>query len=118
MAKGHSVQHGVISAVSAGKEILWFCNLFTKFGFSFPHVSVLYIDNESALSVAQNLEHHGHIKHLDLCLYWLCDEVEKEKINIVHLQTEDMLADALRKELEREKLKHIVMLLGHVLVPP
>ena len=107
-----------VSAVSAGQEILWLRNLFTEFGYSFTHASVLHIDNESALSVARNPEHHGRVKHLDLRFYWLRDEVEKGRIRVVHLRTEDMPADALTKGLGREKLKHMVKLLGLVSIPP
>ncbi len=74
-----------VSAVSAGQEILWLHNLFTEFGYSFTHASVLHINNESVLSVARNPKHHSHVKHLDLHFYWLHDEVEKGCIHVVHL---------------------------------
>ncbi|SJL19090.1 uncharacterized protein ARMOST_22698 [Armillaria ostoyae] len=107
-----------VSAVSAGQEILWLRNLFTEFRYSFTHASVLHINNESALSVAWNPEHHGRVKHLDLRFYWLRNEVEKGRIHVVHLRTEDMPADALTKGLGREKLKHMITLLGLVSIPP
>ena len=55
-----------VSAVSATQEILWLRNLFTEMGFPVTDLP-LYIDNMSALSVAKNPEHHGRMKHLDLC---------------------------------------------------
>jgi hypothetical protein len=48
-----------IAAVEAGKEMLWMCNMLKEFGFQLTSSSVLQIDNQSYISVAKNLEHHG-----------------------------------------------------------
>lgn len=69
-----------VAAVSIGQEILWLCHLFTELGLVFDSPSTLHIDNMSALSVAQNPNHHGRMKHLNLRFYWLRDEVEKGTI--------------------------------------
>ncbi len=76
--------------------------------------STLHIDNRSDLSVARNPEHHGHMKHLDLRFYWLRDEVEWGKINVVHLSTDLMPADILTKSLGRVKVGEMVEMLGLV----
>ena len=55
-----------IAAVEAGKEIIWMRNLLTEFGFKITSPSHLLIDNNSAVTVAKNPEHHGRMKHLDL----------------------------------------------------
>lgn len=57
-----------ISAVAAGQEILWLRNLFMEQAWLSHQrpVDLLYINNQSALSVAKNPEHHGRMKHLDL----------------------------------------------------
>ncbi|KIM67422.1 hypothetical protein SCLCIDRAFT_107988, partial [Scleroderma citrinum Foug A] len=33
--------------------------------------STLLLDNQSAISMVKNPEHHGRMKQLDLCYYWL-----------------------------------------------
>ena len=101
-----------VAATSAGQEILWFRNLFTEFGYNMDAPSTLHIDNQSALSVAKNPEHHGRMKHLDLRLYWLRDEVEKGSIRMVHLATNLMPADILTKALSRVKVGEMVEMLG------
>ncbi|KZT24748.1 hypothetical protein NEOLEDRAFT_1020857, partial [Neolentinus lepideus HHB14362 ss-1] len=63
------------------------------FGYDMSSPSTLYIDNLSALSVAKNPEHHGHMKHLDL-------------------QMSDMPADILTKSLPRLKVLEMVKMLG------
>jgi hypothetical protein len=103
-----------VAAVSAGQEILWLRNLFSELGFSITGPSTLYIDNQSALAVAKNPEHHGRMKHLDLRFYWLRDEVEKGRIGMVHLRTSQMPADLLTKALSRVKVEGFRKMFGLV----
>jgi hypothetical protein len=93
-----------IAAVSAGQEILWLRNLLTEMGFELKGSSTLYIDNQSAVSVAKNPEHHGRLKHLDLWYYWLRDVVEQGDISVKHIPTFDMPADLLTKRLAKVKV--------------
>jgi hypothetical protein len=81
-----------VASTSAGQEILWLRNLFTEFGYKMTSPSTLHIDNQSALSVAKNPEHHGRMKHLDLRFYWLRDEVEKGSIRLAHLRTDPRIS--------------------------
>jgi hypothetical protein len=101
-----------IAAVSAGQEILWLRNLFTELGYVIEGPSTLYVDNQSAISVARNPEHHGRIKHLDLRFYWLRDEVNNGKINIEYCPTQEMPADMLTKGLHRVRVQEMLPLLG------
>jgi hypothetical protein len=88
-----------VAAVSAGQEIMWLRHLFTELGFQFDSPSTLWIDNQSALSVAKNPDHHGRVKHLDLRFYWLRDEVERGIIRVEHISTDINPADILTKAL-------------------
>ena len=102
-----------VAAVSAGTELLWLRNLFTELGInSSTSPSPLFIDNQSALAVAKNPEHHGRMKHLDLRFYWLRDEVDKGTISVSYCPTADMPADMLTKSLSRDKVQLGRKLLG------
>jgi hypothetical protein len=101
-----------VASTSAGQEILWLRNLFSELGYSLSSPSPLWIDSNSALSVAKNPEHHGRMKHLDLRFYWLRDEVERGTIHIAHLRTDEMPADVLTKPLVRVKHEGFVEMLG------
>ena len=65
--------------------------------------STLLIDNQSAIQVAKNPDHHGRMKHLDLRYYWLRDEVEDGFISPVYVPTGENAADLLTKPLELVK---------------
>jgi len=58
-----------LSVVSARQTMLWYRNLFEEFGYSPNEPSTLFIDNQSAIAVAKDPEHHGRMKHLDLRTY-------------------------------------------------
>lgn len=72
------------------------------------------IDNQSAIAVAKNPEHHGRVKQLDLDTFWLRHEVEKGVIAPVHVASEDNAADVMTKALEKVKHAHALELLGLV----
>jgi transposase InsO family protein len=101
-----------IAAVYAGQEILWLHNLFSEIGLEVKGSSKLHIDNQSAVSVAKNPEHHGRIKQLDLHFYWLRDEVENGKISVLHIPTSEMPADILTKPLTKVKVEVARQMLG------
>jgi Reverse transcriptase (RNA-dependent DNA polymerase)/gag-polypeptide of LTR copia-type/GAG-pre-integrase domain len=102
-----------IAAVHTGQELKWLHNLLTELGYTFKDPHTLYIDNLSAISVTQNPEHHGRMKHLDLKYYWLRDEVTKKKtLKTVHCPTDFMPADILTKPLPLGKVKTAYGLLG------
>ena len=101
-----------ISAVAAGQEIIWLHNLFSEFGYALDAPSTLYVDNQSAISVAKNPEHHGRMKHLDLRHYWLRDVVEIGQIDVRYMQTKTMPADIMTKALGRLKVVDMRDMIG------
>ncbi|KAF7346239.1 Integrase catalytic domain-containing protein [Mycena sanguinolenta] len=96
-----------VSAVSAGQEIIWLQNLLEELGYRRDGGATLLIDNQSAISVAKNPDHHGRVKHLDLRFYWLRDVVAEKRILVEHCSTVDMTADVMTKGLGREKMENI-----------
>ena len=74
--------------------------------------STLWLDNQSAVQVAQNPEHHGRMKHLDLRYYWLRDEVERGSLTVKYVPTEDNPADLLTKLLGPGKVEQLRTLFG------
>ena len=103
-----------VSGVRAGKEIYWMQQLFKELGMTSPAPSTLYIDNQSAISVAKNPEHHGRMKHLSLRLFWLRDVVQDGLIALTFVSTQDMAADIFTKALDRFKLQKCASMLGLV----
>jgi hypothetical protein len=103
-----------IAAVEAGKEIKWMCKLLLEMGFPADASSVLRIDNQTAISVAKHPEHYRCIKQLDLCYYWLCDEVDRQVISPVFVPTAEQPADILTKALPQVKVDLFCQMMGLV----
>jgi hypothetical protein len=101
-----------ISAVNAGQEILWLRNIFQELGYTIKGPSTLFIDNQSAIAVAKNPEHHGRLKHLDLKYYWLREEVNSGKIAVQYCPTKLMPADQLTKSLPKSYMGEALKMLG------
>ena len=100
-----------MAAVEAGKEIAWMRNLISEFGYSCSGASTLWssplkMDNQGAISVAKNPEHHGRMKHLDLRFYRLRDVVENGIIAPEYVPTAEMIADNLTKAVPAPKVKY------------
>ena len=101
-----------ISAVEAGKEILWLRQFMGELGYQISGPSLLRMDNQSAIAVSKNPEHHGKMKHLSLRLFWLRDAVQDGLIAPSFVSTQDMVADILTKALDRLKVQKFVGMLG------
>ena len=104
-----------IAAGAAGAEIRWIQNLLMELGYKPTCPSMLYIDNQSSISVAKNPEHHGRMKHLDLCFYWLRDQVAMRRIEPNYLPTEEMPADLLTKALPKPQVEKLRRAMGLVI---
>ena len=64
-----TIEAEYVAAVEAGKEVVWMCNLLSELGYKFDSLSVLHMDNNSAIAVAKSPEKFSHVKHIDLRLY-------------------------------------------------
>ena len=75
----------------------------------------LYLNNQSAIAISRNPEHHGHMKHLDLGHYWLRDVVKAGIINVKYIPTASMPADIMTKTVPKTTVEETRRLLRLVL---
>lgn len=73
---------------------------------------VLYIDNKSAIDLAQNHVFHGRSKHIDIRCHFIRECVERGEIVVKHVSTHYQRADVLTKALATLKFKRMRKLLG------
>lgn len=67
-------------------------------------------DNQSALKLTENHVFHDRLKHIDIKYHFVREQVEKDRIQLKYLSTEEMLADIFTKGLG--KVKHNKCLQG------
>ena len=65
----------------------------------------LYCDNESAIKIAHQPVQHSKTKHIQIRHHFLRDHVMMEDINIIHVNTEEKLADIFTKPLDEKRLQ-------------
>ena len=71
-----SMEAEYIAAYYAAQDIVWFRALLSDLDLQDPlRPTPLYIDNESARSLAHNPVHHARSKHIDVKFHWLREQV-------------------------------------------
>ncbi|WVZ52438.1 hypothetical protein U9M48_003493 [Paspalum notatum var. saurae] len=85
-----------IAAASCCSQLLWMKATLSDFGLRIP----LLVDSTSAISVAKNPVLHSRTKHIDMRFHFLRDHYEKVDIDLIHVATQNQLADIFTKPLE------------------
>lgn len=70
------------------------------------------IDNQGAISLAENPVHHNRSKHIDIKYHFVREALKDKIISIKYLRTEDMPADAFTKGLGKLKIERFNGLMG------
>ncbi|WVZ94453.1 hypothetical protein U9M48_040341 [Paspalum notatum var. saurae] len=84
---------------SCCSQLLWMKATLGDFGLRFEKIPLL-VDSTSAISVAKNPVLHSRTKHIDVRFHFLRDHYEKGDIDLVHVASENQLADIFTKPLE------------------
>ena len=71
----------------------------SDFGLRFGRIPLL-VDSTSAISVAKNPVLHSRTKHIDVRFHFLRDHYQKGDIDLIHVVTQNQLADIFTKPLE------------------
>ena len=70
-----STEAEYISAATAGREVVWMRTLLKELGFTVNKPSPLMVDNQSALKVLRNPKNHSCMKHIDIKMHWIRQEI-------------------------------------------
>ena len=77
----------------------------------------LHGDNQGLLVLAENPEFHQYTKHIATKYHYLRDRVEKGRIELFYVSTEDIVADGLTKPLGTTKHARFIELLNFQQLP-
>ena len=67
----------------------------------------LFVDNKSAINLANHPVCHGRSKHIERRYHFLRDQVNKGKLEIKHCKTEVQLADIFTKPLKKVRFEEL-----------
>jgi len=66
---------------------------------------IIYCDNINSILLANNLVYHARTKHTEVHYHFIREKVLAKKIDLIHVSTEDQVADIFTKALGTDKLR-------------
>ena len=108
-----------IALSSSVQEAIWLKQLTSELSreHSSSKATVIYEDNQSAISLAKNPQFHGKAKHIDIRHHFVHDQVTSGTIELKYCCTENMVADIFTKGLCRTNFEKLRKMAGVVPVP-
>ena len=104
-----------VAAPHAKKEALWLHALTKEPTPPLTMLTILHCDNQSAIALSKDGQHHMQTKHDDIHFHFICKAVENESITLIYCPTGSMTVDLLTKPLNCSKMGGHVAGLGLLL---
>jgi hypothetical protein len=101
-----------VAAYEATREAAWLRQLFRDISSIDSKPLTLYIDNQSAICIANNTATSKRTKHMDIRYHYIREEIADKHIATIYCPTQDMIADILTKPLSRDRFMTLCALLG------
>jgi hypothetical protein len=101
-----------MALLHALKELIWLQRLLKEIGYDISDQNTIYTDNQSAIALAHNPEHHARTKHIDIQYHFIRNCVEDGTTRLEYCPTEDMVADGLTKALGPERHRKLAKMMG------
>lgn len=101
-----------IAAAEATKEAIWLKRLLEELGQGNSTPVPLHCDNQGAIRLVKNPEFHKRTKHIDIKFHLIRDHFCKGVIDVVHVCSDDQLADFLTKPLDSVRFQALCRRVG------
>ncbi|XP_075492611.1 LOW QUALITY PROTEIN: zinc finger protein GAI-ASSOCIATED FACTOR 1-like [Primulina tabacum] len=94
-----------IAATEACKEMLWMKGFLEELRFVQDQCR-LFCDSQSAIHLGKNPSMHSRSKHIDVRYHWIRDVLEKKKLKLEKIHTDENGSDMMTKTLPKWKLEY------------
>ena len=101
-----------VVVAAAMNQALWIRKLMADLFMEQKESTQILVDNQAAISIANNLVFHGKTKHFKLKLYFLRDVQNEGEIQLVYCKTESQNVDILTKLLPKARYEFLRQRLG------
>lgn len=114
MVAQSSCEAEYIAAANATCEALWLSRILAELQGSETDTPLLRVDNKSVISLIKNLVLHGNSKHIEVTYHLVRESVEKGKIIVDFIRSEEQLGDILTKPFGKLKFQELRSKIGLV----
>jgi hypothetical protein len=101
-----------MTLLHALKELIWLLRFLTEISYDISNQNIIYTDNQGAIALAHNSEHHARTKHVNIQYHFVRNCVEDGTTRLEYCPTEDMVADDLTKALGPEWHRKLARMMG------
>ena len=88
----------------ASKQISWIRNLLSDVRFNIKSIPLL-VENQGAMFLASNPAQEGHTKHIEILEHYIHESVQKEKVKLFYIPTNEQRADIFTKNLTWQRFE-------------
>lgn len=93
------------AGATACREVVWLRQLLTEFQQPPPSPTILFCDNQGAITTSKDPAHHDKTKHIAIKYHFIRECVDEKVIDLTYTPTTQMAADFLTKSLPVAKLE-------------
>jgi len=93
------------NAAIAACEVVWLQKLLSYLGQLVDAHVVIYCDNISSILLVNNPVYHARTKHIEVRYHFIREKVIVKEIDLIHVSTENQVADIFTKALGTYKLR-------------
>ena len=110
-----STEAEFVAATDTGKAILYVRTILEEIGVAQPEATILYIDNNGALNMANQGQPTRNTRHMELKNFAIQQWIERDLLLLKRIHTSNNYADVMTKVLGRIKFhKHFDNIMGKV----
>ncbi|KAM6588273.1 hypothetical protein CsatA_010878 [Cannabis sativa] len=88
-------------------EVVWITAVLQEMGIITSHTPTIWCDNQGAQQLASNPVFHSRTKHIEVDVHYVRELINKHKVQISYIPTEEQPADLLTKALTLPKFNFL-----------
>lgn len=101
-----------IAATAAVNQALWLKKILCDLLLQLKIKTGIFVDNQSAIAIANNPVCHGKTKHFNIKLYFLREMQQSGEVNLIYCKSADQLTDMFTKSLPINKFELLRQRIG------
>ena len=96
-----------MALAEAVKEVLWLVTLFKELEIPVTLPIIVHEDNTSCINLTNHPTTHQRTKHIDIRYHFIREQVQKEVIKVVQVQSTNNIADIFTKAVPKPLLQQL-----------